>query len=64
MTIAIFFIAGWYASETATQWAVADPPTYSQDEIDAATYASYGLYAVGGLLVLLFLFMSKYSLTN
>ncbi|KAL3792860.1 hypothetical protein HJC23_004785 [Cyclotella cryptica] len=59
LTVAIFFIAGWYASEMASQWATADPPTYTQQEINAATYASYALYAVGGLLVLLFLFMRK-----
>jgi hypothetical protein len=58
-TIGIFFAAAWYAGETATQWASADPPKYTQDEINAATYGSYGLYAAGGLLVLLFLFMRK-----
>jgi hypothetical protein len=59
MSVAIFFVAGWYAGETATQWASADPPTFTEDEIKLATYGSYVLYAIGGLLVLLFLFMRK-----
>lgn len=59
MSIAIFFVAGWYAGETAKQWAAADPPSFTEDEIKAATYGSYVLYGIGGLLVLLFLFMRK-----
>lgn len=59
MSIAIFFVAGWYAGETAAAWAAADPPTFTEDEIKAATYGSYVLYGIGGLLVLLFLFMRK-----
>ena len=59
MSCAIFFVAGWYSGELAKQWVEADPPTYTEDEIKYATYGSYVLYAIGGLLVLLFLFMRK-----
>lgn len=58
-TIGIFFAAAWYAGETASQWSAEDPQTYTDDEIKVATYASYVLYACGGLLMLLFLFMRK-----
>ena len=58
-TIGIFFAAAWYAGETASQWKAEDPPSYTADEIQVATIASYCLYAAGGLLVLLFLFMRK-----
>jgi len=58
-TIGIVFAGAWYAGETASQWKAADPPVYNEDEIKAATYASYALYGVGGILVLLFLFMRK-----
>lgn len=58
-TIGIFFTGAWYAGETASQWKVADPPQRTDNEIMVATYASYALYGVGGLLVLLFLFMRK-----
>ena len=44
---------------TAAQWKDLDPPIYTEDEIKVATYASYALYAIGGLLTLLFLFMRK-----
>lgn len=59
MSIAIFCVAGWYAGETAKEWAEADPPTFTEDEIKYATYGSYVLYGIGGLLALLFLFMRK-----
>lgn len=59
MSIAIFCVAGWYAGETAKQWAEADPPTFTEDEIKYTTYGSYVLYGIGGLLALLFLFMRK-----
>ena len=58
-TIGIFFAGAWFAGDQARQWASADPPTYTDDEIGIATIASYVLYALGGLLVLLFLFMRK-----
>ena len=58
-TIGIFFFAAWYAGDTASKWKAADPQTYTDDEIKVATIASYVMYAVGGLLVLLFLFMRK-----
>mmetsp|Transcript_37605 Transcript_37605/g.80219 ORF Transcript_37605/g.80219 Transcript_37605/m.80219 type:complete len:658 (-) Transcript_37605:105-2078(-) len=58
-TIGIVFAGAWYAGDTATKWKAADPPAYTDDEIKVATYSSYALYAVGGLLVLLFLFMRK-----
>lgn len=58
-TVGIVFAGAWYAGRTATEWAAADPPAYTDDEIQVATYASYALYAAGGLLVLLFLFMRK-----
>ena len=58
-TIGIFFAAGWYAGKTAKEWESEDPPVFTDDEIKVATYSSYALYAVGGLLVLLFLFMRK-----
>mmetsp|Transcript_23549 Transcript_23549/g.51009 ORF Transcript_23549/g.51009 Transcript_23549/m.51009 type:complete len:660 (-) Transcript_23549:216-2195(-) len=58
-TVGIVFAGGWYAGNTATQWKTAEPPKYTADEIQVATIASYVLYVVGGLLVLLFLFMRK-----
>lgn len=58
-TIGIFFAAGWYAGDTAKTWESYDSPKYTADEVRYATIASYVLYAVGGLLVLLFLFMRK-----
>jgi len=58
-TIGIFFAAAWYAGETASQWKAEDPPSHTADEIQVASIASYCLYAAGGLLVLLFLFMRK-----
>ncbi|KAL7547692.1 hypothetical protein ACHAWF_010968, partial [Thalassiosira exigua] len=58
-TVAIVFAGAWFAGEKASQWKAADPPKYTQREIDVATYGSYALYALGGLLVLLFLFMRK-----
>ena len=58
-TIGIFFAGGWFAGDRARQWTIADPPTYTEDEIRIATIAGYVLYAVGGLLVLLFLFLRK-----
>mmetsp|Transcript_627 Transcript_627/g.1147 ORF Transcript_627/g.1147 Transcript_627/m.1147 type:complete len:656 (-) Transcript_627:236-2203(-) len=58
-TIGIFFAAGWYAGDTAKTWESYDSPKYTEDEVRYATIASYVLYAVGGLLVLLFLFMRK-----
>ena len=58
-TVAIVFAGAWYAGMTASQWKELDPPIYTEDEIKVATYASYVLYAVGGLLTLLFLFMRK-----
>jgi len=58
-TIGIVFAGGWYASDRATQWKAADPPKYTDHEIKVATISSYVLYAIGGLLVLLFLFMRK-----
>mmetsp|Transcript_14870 Transcript_14870/g.25406 ORF Transcript_14870/g.25406 Transcript_14870/m.25406 type:complete len:555 (+) Transcript_14870:337-2001(+) len=58
-TIAIVFAGAWYAGDTAKQWKAADPPIYTEQEINVATYGSYALYALGGLLVLLFLFMRK-----
>jgi hypothetical protein len=56
-TVGIFFFGGYYAGATASEWDSADPQVYTDQEINIATYASYALYAVGGLLVLLFLFM-------
>jgi len=58
-TVGIVFAGAWYAGDTASQWKVQDPPKYTDDEIKVATYSSYALYVVGGLLVLLFLFMRK-----
>lgn len=58
-TPAIVFAGAWYAGDTAARWKAADPPVYTDDEIKVATYSSYALYALGGLLVLLFLFMRK-----
>lgn len=58
-TIGIVFAGAWYAGDTASQWKTAEPPKYTDDEIKVATYSSYALYVVGGLLVLLFLFMRK-----
>ncbi len=58
-TIGIFFFGGYYAGKTATEWEVEEPKVYTDQEIMIATYAGYGMYAVGGLLVLLFLFMRK-----
>jgi hypothetical protein len=58
-TIGIVFAGAWYAGDTAKQWKAEDPQTFTDDEIKVATYGSYVLYAVGGLLVLLFLFMRK-----
>jgi len=58
-TIGIIFAGAWYTGDKANQWKTADPPTYTDKEINVATYGSYALYVVGGLLVLLFLFMRK-----
>ena len=58
-TVGIVFAGAWYAGDQASQWKNADPPKYTDNEITIATYASYVLYGVGGLLVLLFLFMRK-----
>ena len=58
-TVAIFFFGGYYAGKTATEWDIAEPKVYTDQEIMIATYSGYALYAVGGLLVLLFLFMRK-----
>eukprot|EP00585_Thalassiosira_rotula_P006890 CAMPEP_0196143382 /NCGR_PEP_ID=MMETSP0910-20130528/13213_1 /TAXON_ID=49265 /ORGANISM="Thalassiosira rotula, Strain GSO102" /LENGTH=659 /DNA_ID=CAMNT_0041404827 /DNA_START=380 /DNA_END=2359 /DNA_ORIENTATION=+ len=58
-TIGIVFAGAWYAGDQATKWKTADPITQTESEINIATYSSYALYAVGGLLVLLFLFMRK-----
>ena len=59
LTVGIVFAGAWYAGDTAKQWEAADPPKYTEDEIRVATIASYVLYVLGGLLVLLFLFMRK-----
>jgi choline transporter-like protein 2/4/5 len=58
-TIGIVFTGAWYAGETAVKWKTADPPERTDNEIMVAIYASYALYIVGGLLILLFLFMRK-----
>ena len=58
-TIGIIFAGAWYTGDKANQWKTADPKTYTDKEINVATYGSYALYVVGGLLVLLFLFMRK-----
>ena len=58
-TVCIFFFGGYYAGKTATEWGIAEPKVYTDEEIMIATYSGYALYAVGGLLVLLFLFMRK-----
>lgn len=58
-TVGIVFAGAWFAGDRASQWEVADPPIYTEDEIRIARIGSYVLYAVGALLVLLFLFMRK-----
>ena len=58
-TVGIFFFGGYYAGKTATEWSIAEPKVYTDQEIMIATYSGYAMYAVGGLLVLLFLFMRK-----
>jgi len=58
-TIAIVFGGAYYAGELATEWKNADPPMYTDDNIKIARYGSYALYAFGGLLAIVFLFMRK-----
>ena len=58
-TVGIFVGAGYYTSRIANTWKIAIPRVYTDREIEIAIYSSYGLYTVGGLLVLLFLFMRK-----
>ncbi|KAK1743284.1 choline transporter-like family protein [Skeletonema marinoi] len=58
-TIAIVFGGAYYAGELAAEWENADPPMYTDDNIKVAQYGSYALYAFGGLLVIVFLFMRK-----
>jgi choline transporter-like protein 2/4/5 len=58
-TVGLFIGAGYYTGTIANAWKIAIPKVYTDQEIDIATYSSYGLYTVSGLLVLLFLFMRK-----
>lgn len=58
-TIGIFFGGAWYAGHKAQQWKVADPPVHTASDIKAVNIASYVLYALGGVLVLLFLVLRK-----
>jgi hypothetical protein len=58
-TVGLFIGAGYYTGWIANTWKIDVPKVYTDQEIDIATYSSYGLYTVGGLLVLLFLFMRK-----
>ncbi len=58
-TVGIFIFGGYFAGMKAAEWQIADPKVYTDQEIMIATYGSYALYAVGGLLILLFLFMRK-----
>jgi Plasma-membrane choline transporter len=53
VTIALFFIGGYYAWSLATDWDNANPKTVSSNTIHATTGASFVLYAIGGILVLL-----------
>lgn len=59
VSISVFFLAGAYALKIAGEWGEAEPQIYSDDQITAAQIGSYVLFAIGGLLVILFLFMRK-----
>eukprot|EP00339_Tiarina_fusa_P022379 CAMPEP_0116997142 /NCGR_PEP_ID=MMETSP0472-20121206/690_1 /TAXON_ID=693140 ORGANISM="Tiarina fusus, Strain LIS" /NCGR_SAMPLE_ID=MMETSP0472 /ASSEMBLY_ACC=CAM_ASM_000603 /LENGTH=659 /DNA_ID=CAMNT_0004695951 /DNA_START=143 /DNA_END=2118 /DNA_ORIENTATION=+ len=51
--IALFAAAGYFAQQTADGWAEEDPPTVRPEQIDYTTYASYALYGIAALLLLI-----------
>jgi len=57
--IASFGYSGYYAYTLANKWSTADPQTHPDSNIQAARIASYVLWAIGGLLVLLFCCLRK-----
>lgn len=53
VTIAMFFLGGYYAYSQATSWAKQNPKTVSDQTIHVTTGFSFALYATGGILILL-----------
>jgi len=59
ITIGMFFAAGAYAFTEAQAWEDAVPKTATDDEILGARIASYVLWGIGGVLLLLLCFFRK-----
>ena len=57
--IASFGYSGYYAHSLAAKWSISQPQTHSDSQIQAARIASYVLWAIGGLLVVLFCCLRK-----
>jgi len=53
VSIAMFFLGGWYAWTSADEWSKADPQLYDDKTINITTGFSIALFAIGGVLVLL-----------
>jgi len=53
ISIAMFFLGGWYAWTSADEWSKADPRVYDDKTVNITTGFSLALFVIGGILVLL-----------
>eukprot|EP00980_Cylindrotheca_fusiformis_P012449 scaffold3054_cov129-Cylindrotheca_fusiformis.AAC.13 len=57
--IALVAYTGYFAAETAKEWEAADPPEVREDQINATEIASYVLYVIAAILLLLAICLRK-----
>jgi hypothetical protein len=57
--IALFAFTGYYASERVKEWEAANPPVVREDQVNATEIASYVLYGIAAVLLLLAICLRK-----
>ena len=58
-SIAVVFVTAYYAYSLAGTWAAEEPQIWSDESITATRIASYVLFGLGGVLVLLMICLRK-----